>query len=87
MLIQLGYALPKYGADSEFGAETEKALLAFQKKAGLEADGKYGDKQPRRTAGMPLSSAPAWAGYLENSQKSSDGSDWAVLDNDSIHSF
>ncbi|MDY4138370.1 MAG: peptidoglycan-binding protein [Eubacteriales bacterium] len=40
----MGYALPKYGADSEFGAETEKALLAFQKKAGLEADGKYGDK-------------------------------------------
>ena len=31
-------------ADAEFGAETEKALLAFQKKAGLEADGKYGDK-------------------------------------------
>ena len=44
MLMQLGYALPKHGADSEFGAETEKALLAFQKKAGLEADGKYGDK-------------------------------------------
>ena len=44
LLMQLGYALPKYGADSEFGAETEKALLAFQKKAGLEADGKYGDK-------------------------------------------
>lgn len=42
--MQLGYALPKYGADSEFGAKTEKALLAFQKKAGLEADGKYGDK-------------------------------------------
>ena len=44
LLMQLGYALPKYGADAEFGAETEKALLAFQKKAGLEADGKYGEK-------------------------------------------
>ena len=44
LLMQLGYALPKYGTDSEFGAETEKALLAFQKKAGLDADGKYGDK-------------------------------------------
>ena len=44
LLMQLGFALPKHGADSEFGAETEKALLAFQKKAGLEADGKYGDK-------------------------------------------
>ena len=44
LLMQLGYALPKYGADAEFGAETEKALLAFQKKAGPEADGKYGEK-------------------------------------------
>ena len=44
LLMQLSYALPKYGADAEFGVETEKALLAFQKKAGLEADGKYGDK-------------------------------------------
>ena len=44
LLMQLDYALPKHGADAEFGSETEKALLAFQKKAGLEADGKYGDK-------------------------------------------
>ena len=44
LLMQLGYALPKHGADAEFGSETEKALLTFQKKAGLEADGKYGDK-------------------------------------------
>ncbi len=44
LLLQLGYALPKYGADSDFGAETEKAVKAFQKDAGLEEDGKYGDK-------------------------------------------
>lgn len=44
LLLQMGYALPKYGADGDFGAETEKAVKAFQKKAGLEEDGKYGDK-------------------------------------------
>ncbi len=44
LLLQLGYALPKYGTDSDFGAETEKAVKAFQKDAGLEEDGKYGDK-------------------------------------------
>ena len=44
LLMQLGYALPKYGADAKFGAETEKALRAFQKEAGLTVDGKYGDK-------------------------------------------
>ena len=44
LLMQLGYTLPKYGADAKFGAETEKALRAFQKEAGLTVDGKYGDK-------------------------------------------
>ena len=44
LLMQLGYALPKYGADAKFGAETEKALRAFQKEAGLTVDGKYGDR-------------------------------------------
>ena len=42
--MQLGYALPKYGADTKFGAETEKALRAFQKETGLTVDGKYGDR-------------------------------------------
>lgn len=43
LLIQLGYDLPKYGADSKFGAETEKAVATFQASEGLEADGIYGD--------------------------------------------
>lgn len=44
LLMQLGYALPKYGADGDFGAETEAAVKAFQKAEGLEVDGKYGDQ-------------------------------------------
>ena len=44
LLLSLGYALPRYGADGNFGAETEAALRAFQADAGLEADGKYGEK-------------------------------------------
>ena len=44
LLLSLGYALPRYGADGNFGAETEAALRAFQVDAGLEADGKYGEK-------------------------------------------
>ena len=42
-LMKLGYPLKQYGADGTFGAETEKAVRAFQKKAGLAADGKYGN--------------------------------------------
>ena len=39
MLIQRGYAMPKYGADGKFGNETLAALQAFQKANGLKADG------------------------------------------------
>lgn len=41
-LLQLGYKLPKYGADGEFVAETENAIKAFQKKVSIKADGIYG---------------------------------------------
>lgn len=43
-LIQRGYDLNPYGADGKFGATTEKALKAFQKDAGLTADGICGAK-------------------------------------------
>lgn len=43
-LIELGYALPKYGADGEYGSETVTAVKAFQLDRGLEADGIAGEK-------------------------------------------
>ena len=43
LLMELGYDLPKYGADGEYGAETAEAVKAFQRAApGLEVDGEYG---------------------------------------------
>ena len=44
LLIQLEYDLSKYGADGDFGSETEAAVKSFQKKAGVKVDGKYGDE-------------------------------------------
>lgn len=41
-LLKLGYALPKYGADGDYGAETVDAVKTFQKKSGLDTDGIYG---------------------------------------------
>lgn len=41
-LIYLGYSCGKSGADGDFGGDTEKAVMAFQKDKGLEQDGKYG---------------------------------------------
>ena len=41
-LMELGYDLPRDGADGDFGAQTEAAVRAFQGDHGLEADGEYG---------------------------------------------
>ena len=42
-LVELGFELPKYGADAEFGGETEKALKAWQKQSGLEESGEFSE--------------------------------------------
>ena len=43
-LMELGYRLPKYGADGEYGGETVEAVKAFQKASGLSVDGQFGPK-------------------------------------------
>lgn len=40
-LMKLDFDLPKYGADGDFGSETETALKAFQKMVSLPATGIY----------------------------------------------
>lgn len=42
LLMKLGYELPRYGADGDFGSETEGAVKAYQAANGLAADGQYG---------------------------------------------
>ena len=44
LLLQLGYSLPKYGADGAFGSETEAAVLDLQKDQEILQDGKYGSE-------------------------------------------
>ena len=43
-LLALGYQLPRYGADGDYGAETIAAVKEFQKDHGLTADGVCGPK-------------------------------------------
>lgn len=41
MLLTLGYGLPRYGADGDFGSETQAAVKQFQRDHNLEATGIY----------------------------------------------
>lgn len=50
-LLVLGYKLPKYGADGDFGSETEAAVKAFQKAKGLVVDGIVGPKTNEKLFG------------------------------------
>ena len=42
LLMNAGYALPRFGADGDFGSETQGAVKAFQGDHGLTADGVVG---------------------------------------------
>ncbi len=42
-LMELGYGLPRYGADGEYGSETAAAVKAFQADRRLAADGAAGE--------------------------------------------
>ena len=52
-LLSAGYALPKYGADGDFGNETETALKAFQKDHGIEESGIYTEETEKALTNKP----------------------------------
>lgn len=53
-LIKLGYDLGKWGADGDFGNQTELAVKAFQKANGLTQDGVVGEKTWEKLDGNPV---------------------------------
>ena len=52
LLIGYGYSCGKYGADGDFGSNTEKAVKAYQKDKGLDADGVVGAKTWNKLLGV-----------------------------------
>lgn len=51
-LMALGYSLPQYGADGDFGGETVAALKRFQSDSGIAADGVAGVQTGRALAAV-----------------------------------
>ena len=52
LLIDYGYSCGSCGADSSFGPATQKAVIAYQKANGLEADGVVGPKTWAKLLGV-----------------------------------
>ena len=52
LLLANGCRMPKYGADADFGTETETALKAYQKANGLSADGICGVNTWKKLLGV-----------------------------------
>ena len=52
LLIDYGYSCGSCGADSSFGPATQKAVIAYQKANGLEADGVVGPKTWSKLLGV-----------------------------------
>lgn len=52
LLMGYGYSCGKYGADGEFGKDTENAALCFQEDNELTADGKVGAKTWSKLLGV-----------------------------------
>jgi peptidoglycan hydrolase-like protein with peptidoglycan-binding domain len=61
-LINLGYQLPRFGVDGQFGDETRRAVDAFQRDVGLAPDGRVGfrtiDFLDRRDRGAEVAPPP-----------------------------
>lgn len=60
LLIAKGHKLPKYGADGDFGGETDAAVRAYQRDKGLAVDGIIGAK----TWAALLETKPATGAYV-----------------------
>jgi hypothetical protein len=69
-LLELGYKLPKFGADGDFGGETVDALKDFQKKEKLEADGIYGPSTKAKMVKLLKEKAEAEKKAKEKAQAS-----------------
>jgi peptidoglycan hydrolase-like protein with peptidoglycan-binding domain len=52
LLLTNGIKLPKYGADGDFGGETEKGVMEYQRKVGLDDDGIVGSKTMGKLLGV-----------------------------------
>ena len=81
-LISLGYNLPRYGADGDYGNETETAVKAFQTAHSLPVDGVWDEEcrevleerigiveEPAPVEDLVIFKKADWETYLEAVEK------------------
>lgn len=69
--------LPKYGADGDFGSETEAAVAAFQEAAGLPVTGIY-DDATRQVLSLGVPPEPAPEPAAPNTDAPPEGPEWVL---------
>lgn len=63
-LLQKGYVLPKYGADGDFGSETEEAIKQLQRDVHIEVDGIVGKNTWDALNSVFVKPVAVYPGYL-----------------------
>ena len=71
-LLVKGYKLPKYGADGDFGDETETAVRKLQEDAGIAVDGIIGQDTWSVLNGDFVKPTESYPGYLIKKGQQSD---------------
>ena len=79
-LIDMGFSLPRFGADGGWGGETIAAVRAFQSAAGLGADGLFGQKSMQAlNSQAPMNVTPAGAPAAQPAPAGPKQFDWQRL--------
>lgn len=76
-LLALGYTLPKFGADGDYGSETVGAVKQFQASNGLKVDGFVG---PNTWGAMTSEGAKGPGGVIDKAQEKSTSDDLGIRD-------
>ena len=86
-LMKAGEELPRFGADGDFGIETEAAVKSFQEKHGLTVDGIAGPKTFSKLEEVLKNSSTGENDNSDEANENNNNNDATNNDNDSNNTF